>query len=67
MCYFAYLQLAMYTEKYDDFQSTLNKSNEVLGKFKTEMDKVTPMFLVISRGMREHAIEHITLNVLDLY
>ncbi|XP_064602144.1 alpha-taxilin-like isoform X2 [Liolophura sinensis] len=34
-------QLAMYTEKYDDFQSTLNKSNEVLGKFKTEMDKMT--------------------------
>ncbi|KAK3747755.1 hypothetical protein QZH41_008786 [Actinostola sp. cb2023] len=34
-------QLAMYTERFDDFQSTLNKSNEVFATFKTEMDKMT--------------------------
>ncbi|XP_013414749.1 alpha-taxilin [Lingula anatina] len=33
-------QLALYTEKYEDFQSTLTKSNAVFGSFKTEMDKM---------------------------
>ena len=34
-------QVAMYTEKYEEFQSTLAKSNEVFQSFKAEMDKVS--------------------------
>jgi len=34
-------QVAMYSEKYDDFQSTLTKSNDVFNTFKTEMDKMS--------------------------
>ncbi|XP_074643809.1 beta-taxilin-like [Tubulanus polymorphus] len=34
-------QLSIYTEKYEDFQSTLKKSNEVFNGFKSEMDKMT--------------------------
>ena len=30
----------MYTEKFDEFQKTLNKSNDVFKTFKKEMDKV---------------------------
>ena len=33
-------QLSMYTEKYEEFQTTLKKSNQVFESFKTEMDKV---------------------------
>ena len=39
-CVFS-LQLAMYAERFDEFQKTLNKSNEVFSTFKKEMDKVT--------------------------
>lgn len=34
-------QLNVYTEKYEEFQSTLNKSNEVFSSFRSEMDKMT--------------------------
>jgi len=34
------LQLQMYKERYDEFQTTIKKSEEMFGKFKTEMDKV---------------------------
>eukprot|EP00918_Siedleckia_nematoides_P091291 GHVU01200544.1.p1 GENE.GHVU01200544.1~~GHVU01200544.1.p1 ORF type:complete len:554 (-),score=142.38 GHVU01200544.1:2063-3724(-) len=34
-------QVALYTEKYEEFQQTLQKSNEVFQSFKTEMDKMT--------------------------
>ena len=34
-------QLKVYTEKYEEFQNTLNKSNEVFSSFRTEMDKMT--------------------------
>ena len=30
----------MYAERFDEFQKTLNKSNEVFSTFKKEMDKV---------------------------
>lgn len=33
-------QVTMYTEKYDEFQSALTKSNEVFGGFNDEMEKV---------------------------
>ena len=33
-------QLSLYSDKFDEFQRTLNKSNEVFGTFKKEMDKV---------------------------
>ena len=34
-------QLAVYTEKYQEFQSTLSKSNQVFETFKSEMEKMT--------------------------
>lgn len=33
-------QVALYTEKYEEFQGTLAKSNEVFASFKSEMEKV---------------------------
>lgn len=33
-------QLSLYTEKFEEFQSTLSKSNEVFTTFKQEMEKV---------------------------
>lgn len=30
----------MYAERFEEFQKTLNKSNEVFSTFKKEMDKV---------------------------
>ena len=32
----------MYSEKFEQFQETLTKSNEVFGTFRKEMDKVWP-------------------------
>lgn len=37
---FFLFQLTMYAERFDEFQKTLNKSNEVFSTFKKEMDKV---------------------------
>uniref|UniRef100_A0A8C7J6C4 Taxilin alpha n=1 Tax=Oncorhynchus kisutch TaxID=8019 RepID=A0A8C7J6C4_ONCKI len=34
-------QLSLYTEKFEDFQTTLSKSNEVFTTFKQEMEKMT--------------------------
>lgn len=34
-------QLALYTEKFEEFQNTLSKSSEVFTTFKQEMEKVT--------------------------
>ena len=34
-------QLAVYTDKYQEFQTTLSKSNQVFETFKSEMDKVS--------------------------
>lgn len=33
-------QLSLYTEKFEEFQNTLSKSNEVFTTFKQEMEKV---------------------------
>ena len=33
-------QLSLYSEKFEEFQKTLTKSNEVFGTYKKEMDKV---------------------------
>jgi len=34
------VQLSLYTEKFEEFQTTLSKSNEVFTTFKQEMEKV---------------------------
>ncbi|KAG1963572.1 beta-taxilin [Pimephales promelas] len=34
-------QLVLYSQKFDEFQNTLAKSNEIYGTFKQEMDKMT--------------------------
>jgi len=36
-----HFQLQYYSEKFEDFQSTLEKSNEVFTSFRTEMDKMS--------------------------
>ena len=36
----AHSQLSFYSDKFEEFQRKLNKSNEVLDTFKKEMDKV---------------------------
>jgi Myosin-like coiled-coil protein len=33
-------QITMYSEKYEEFQGALTRSNEVFNGFKAEMDKV---------------------------
>lgn len=38
---FSLTQLALYTEKFEEFQNTLSKSSEVFTTFKQEMEKVT--------------------------
>jgi hypothetical protein len=40
----------MYTEKFEEFQKTLTKSNEVFGTFKKEMDKVLQSLLLNKRA-----------------
>jgi hypothetical protein len=34
-------QISLYTDKYDEFQNALTRSNEVFGGFKGEMEKVS--------------------------
>ena len=34
-------QLSLYSDKFEEFQKTLTKSNQVFGTFKKEMDKVS--------------------------
>lgn len=36
----------MYAERFEEFQKTLNKSNEVFSTFKKEMDKVCEFFFL---------------------
>lgn len=38
-----WFQLSLYTEKFEEFQTTLSKSNEVFTTFKQEMEKVRVM------------------------
>lgn len=33
-------QLSLYTEKYEDFQNSLQKSNDIFSSYKSEIDKV---------------------------
>jgi formiminotetrahydrofolate cyclodeaminase len=33
-------QLTMYKDKYEEFQATINRSNDMFQKLKSEMDKV---------------------------
>lgn len=42
----------MYAERFDEFQKTLNKSNEVFSTFKKEMDKVT----VKNINLKKHTV-----------
>ncbi|KAK3098845.1 hypothetical protein FSP39_023637 [Pinctada imbricata] len=42
-------QLGMYKERYEEFQSTISKSNDMFQKFKTEMDKMTKRIKKLER------------------
>lgn len=37
-------QLTLYAQKFDEFQGTLAKSNQIYARFKTEMDNVGAAF-----------------------
>lgn len=39
-CPSVFLQLALYSQKFEEFQTTLSKSNDVYASFKNEMEKV---------------------------
>lgn len=47
---FSLTQLALYTEKFEEFQNTLSKSSEVFTTFKQEMEKVTVVQIVGGYG-----------------
>lgn len=54
----------MYTDKYDEFQNALTKSNEVFGGFKDEMEKVWRLTLVeITKQLRHHRFE---IDIIDI-
>ena len=42
-------QINMYTDKYEEFQTALTKSNEVFGGFNDEMGKVFINFVMLER------------------
>ncbi|XP_063982838.1 gamma-taxilin [Diachasmimorpha longicaudata] len=42
-------QISMYTEKYDDFQNALTKSNEVFSGFNGEMEKMSKKILKLEK------------------
>lgn len=45
-CLVLFPQLSLYTEKFEEFQTTLSKSNEVFTTFKQEMEKVRCLVLL---------------------
>jgi hypothetical protein len=45
-------QVAAYSSKFEDFQSTLTKSNEIFGVYKTEMDQVFSLGSSVSRRLQ---------------
>ena len=53
----------MYAERFDEFQKTLNKSNEVFSTFKKEMDKVTVKNI---NGKKTYCFASYALNVCTL-
>ena len=42
----SHIQVSLYSEKFDEFQSSLNKSNEMFNTFRKEMDKVCIIVLL---------------------
>eukprot|EP00731_Ephydatia_muelleri_P032196 Em0023g703a len=42
-------QLAMYSEKFEEFQQALSKSNDVFGTFKKEMDKMSKTIATLDK------------------
>ncbi|XP_058788602.1 gamma-taxilin [Phymastichus coffea] len=42
-------QVQMYTEKYDEFQNALSKSNEIFGGFNAEMEKMSKKILKLEK------------------
>lgn len=49
-------QLQVYTDKYAEFEATLNKSNEVFTAFKLEMEKVILGRCRFARALSECAV-----------
>jgi Myosin-like coiled-coil protein. len=40
-------QISMYGEKYDEFQQTLSRSNEIFAGFKSEMESVSQNYFSV--------------------
>ena len=45
-------QISMYTDKYDEFQNALTKSNEVFGGFNEEMEKVKLSYIASKQKVK---------------
>ena len=63
-------QIALYTEKYEEFQDTLSKSNEVFQSFKSETEKVTSrsvlVGLVRAAGLLETVVAQMAKKIVKL-
>lgn len=55
-------QLSLYTDKYEDFQSSLKKSNDIFVSYKAEIDKVKFEFICLKLKQLQH---HITVIFAD--
>lgn len=51
-------QLQVYTTKYEEFQSTLTKSNEVFESFRTEMDKMTKKIKTLEKETNNWRVKY---------
>lgn len=61
-------QLALYTKKFEEFQGTLTKSNEVFEQFKIDMDKMTQTIQKLEgdSGMWKSKWEETNLELFDM-
>lgn len=51
-------QLSIYTEKYDQFQTTLQKSNDIFGTYKTELEKMAKKIKMLEKEAYDWRIKY---------
>lgn len=51
-------QLHIYTHKYDEFQSSLQKSNDIFGTYKTELEKMAKRIKVLEKENYEWRLKY---------
>ncbi len=63
-------QLTLYMDKFEEFQTTLAKSNEVFTTFRQEMEKVSVQEVFnrsLSCSPRRHSFDQIYSNIVKYY